>query len=151
LVTADAQTLISNVLAANGYELIEAEYVAGRQLWRAFIDRPDSRSGVDRITVEDCAAASHLIEDAMIAANIDYEHLEVSSPGMDRALTKPEHFERFAGEEVKLTLQPPVDGLRKLTGHLQGFEDNQVVVAVDGESKRVPYANVARARVLPQY
>lgn len=149
--TTDAQRLISDVLAANGYELIEAEFVAGRQLWRAFIDRPDSRSGVDRITVEDCVAASHLIEDAFIAAKIEYEHLEVSSPGMDRALTKPEHFERFAGEEVKLTLQPPVDGQRKLTGHLEGFEDNRVVVSVDGIVNKVPYANVARARVLPQY
>jgi ribosome maturation factor RimP len=147
----NTQTLISDVLTANGYELIEAEYVAGRQLWRIFIDKPESRRGVDLIGLEDCAAASNLVEDALIAADIPYEHLEVSSPGIDRALTKPEHFLRFAGESIKLTLQPPVDGERKLTGDLVGFEQDHVVVNVDGVVSRVPYANVARARVLPQY
>jgi ribosome maturation factor RimP len=145
------QTLISDALAASGYELIEAEYVAGRQLWRIFIDRPDSRRGVDLIGLEDCAAASGLVEDALIAADVPYEHLEVSSPGVDRALTRPEHFLRFAGESVKLTLQPPVNGERKLTGDLVGFEQDHVVVSVDGVVNKVPYANVARARVLPQY
>lgn len=147
----NTHTLISDVLAANGYELIEAEYVAGRQLWRIFIDKPESRSGVDLIGLEDCAAASNLIEDALIAADVPYEHLEISSPGIDRALTKPVHFVRFAGESVKLTLQPPVNGERKITGDLVGFEQDHVLVNVGGAVNKVPYANVARARVLPQY
>lgn len=149
--TTDTQTLISDVLTASGYELIEAEYVAARQLWRIFIDKPESRRGVDLIGLEDCAAASNVVEDALIAAEVPYEHLEVSSPGIDRALTKPEHFLRFAGENVRLTLQPPVNGERKLIGDLVGFEQDQVVVTVGGVVNKVPYANVARARVLPQY
>lgn len=149
--TTDTQTLISDVLEANGYELVEAEYAPARQLWRIFIDRPESRRGVDLIGLEDCAAASGLVEDALIAADVAYEHLEVSSPGIDRALTKPGHFLRFAGESVKLTLQPPVNGERKLIGDLVGFEQDQVIVMVDGTVNKVPYANVTRARVLPQY
>lgn len=149
--TTHTQTLISDVLTANGYELIEAEYVPARQLWRIYIDRPESRRGVDLIGLEDCAAASSLVEDALIAADIAYEHLEVSSPGTDRALTRPDHFLRFAGENVRLTLQPPVNGERKMIGDLVGFEQDQVVLSVDGVVNKVPYANVARARVLPQY
>ena len=149
--TTNTHTLISDVLTANGYELIEAEYAPVRQLWRVFIDRPESRKGVDLITVEDCSCASNFVQDALIASDIAYEHLEVSSPGMDRALTKPAHFERFAGENVKLTIEPPLNGLRKLVGKLVGFENEAVVLDIDGVESRVPYAHIARARVQPQY
>ena len=144
-------TLINDVLTANGYELIEAEYAPTRQLWRVFIDRPESRRGVDLITVDDCGKASDFVQDALIALNIAYEHLEVSSPGMDRALTRPTHFSRFAGENVKLTVEPPLNGLRKLVGKLIGFENQEVVIDIEGVESRVPYAHVARARVQPQY
>lgn len=149
--TTDTHTLISDVLAANGYELIEAEFAPTRQLWRVFIDRPESRRGVDLITVDDCGIASDLLQDALIESNIAYEHLEVSSPGMDRALTKPTHFLRFAGENVKVTVEPPLNGLRKLVGQLIGFENEEIVLDIEGVENRVPYANVARARVQPQY
>ena len=151
LVITNTHTLISDVLAANGYELIEAEYAPVRQLWRVFIDRPESRRGVDLITVEDCSSASNFVQDALIESDIAYEHLEVSSPGMDRALTKPMHFERFAGENVKLTIEPPLNGLRKLIGKLIGFKNEEVVLDIEGAEHRVPYAHIARARVQPQY
>ncbi|MBC7711020.1 MAG: ribosome maturation factor RimP [Rhizobacter sp.] len=151
LVTTNTHTLISDVLAANGYELIEAEYAAVRQLWRVFIDRTESRRGVDLITVEDCSTASDLVQDALIAADIPYEHLEVSSPGMDRALTKPTHYERFAGEIIKLTIEPPLKGLRKLVGKLVGFQNEEVVLDIEGIESRIPYTQIVRARVQPQY
>ena len=143
--------MISDVLTANGYELIEAEYFAARELWRVFIDRPESRRGLDLIGLDDCSAMSGKIEDALIAAQMLYEHLEVSSPGMDRALTKPDHFGRFAGETVKLTIEPAFDGLRKLVGVLIGMDGDQITIDVDGSVNKIPYAHVARARVLPQY
>ena len=151
MVTTQAQSLIADVLAANGYELIETEYVAARELYRVFIDRPDSRRGIDLIAVEDCVKVSDLLQDALIPAGVRFEHLEVSSPGIDRALTSPPHFERFAGEVVKLTIAPAFNGLRKLTGELRGFEENHVVLAIEGALHRIPYENVARARVVPQY
>ena len=143
--------MISDVLAANGYELIEAEYFAARELWRVFIDRPESRKGVDLIDLNDCSAMSGKIEDALIVAEIPYEHLEVSSPGMDRALTKPDHFDRFAGETVRLTIEPAFQGLRKLVGVLVGLDGDQIAMYVDGAVNKIPYAQVARARVVPQY
>ena len=143
--------MISDVLSVNGYELIEAEYFAARELWRVFIDRPESRRGIDLIGLEDCSAMSGKIEDALIAAVVSYEHLEVSSPGMDRALTKPDHFERFAGETVKLTIEPAFEGLRKLVGVLVGLNGDQIAIDVDGAVNNIPYAHVARSRVVPQY
>ena len=139
------------MLVASGYELIEAEYFAGRELWRVFIDRFESRKGVDLIDLNDCSTMSLKIEDALIGAGIAYEHLEVSSPGMDRALTKPEHFDRFAGEKVKLTIEPAFQGFRKLIGVLIGLDGDQITVDVDGVVNKIPYAHVARARVVPQY
>jgi ribosome maturation factor RimP len=150
-VTTKVHTLIETTLSAHGYEMIEAEFVRARGIWRVFIDRPDSRRGVDRINVDDCSAMTELLLDVFERDQVEYEFLEVSSPGMDRVLTKPNHFERFAGEMVKLTLEPAVDDLRKLNGELLGFESNQVRVMVDGTEQKVPYANVSRARVVPQF
>ena len=76
MVTTHTHTLISDVLTANGYELIEAEYTPTRQLWRVFIDRPESRRGVDLITVDDCGKASDFVQDALIESSIAYEHLD---------------------------------------------------------------------------
>lgn len=150
-VTAKVQTLIEATLSQRGYELIEAEFVRARDLWRVFIDRPDSRRGIDRITVDDCTAMTHALLDAFEAEGVAYEYLEVSSPGVDRALTKPDHYLRFTGETVKLTLEPPVNELRKLVGELLGIEADQVRLSVDGMEHRVPYVNVSRARVVPQF
>lgn len=150
-VTSKAHTLIEATLSNHGYELIEAEFVRAKGLWRVFIDRPNSRSGVDLITVDDCSAMTHVLLDAFEADGIDYEFLEVSSPGVDRALTKPDHFERFAGETVKLTLEPPVDELRKISGELIGLDEKFVRLSIDGLEKLVPYANVSRARVVPKF
>lgn len=149
--TTKVYALIDTELLRNGYELIEAEFVRARGLWRVFIDRPDSGRGVDRINVDDCSAMTEVLLDAFERENIEYEYLEVSSPGIDRALTKPSHFQRFAGETVKLTLEPAVEKLRRLNGELLGFDSNHVRLQVDGVEKKIPYVNVARARVVPKF
>lgn len=89
--------------------------------------------------------------DAFEANSVEYEYLEVSSPGVDRALTKPSHFLRFAGEVVKLTIEPAHEGLRKLQGVLIGIRGIDVEIEVEGCSQFVPLANVSRARVVPQF
>jgi ribosome maturation factor RimP len=146
-----AYLLIEEVVVANGYELIEAEFFRAKELWRVFVDHHDSARGKDLITVEDCAVVSNAVADALTDAMQPYEHLEVSSPGMDRALTKPDHFDRFAGEIVKLTLDPALAGERKIVGELKGFSGEAVDIVVDGKQLSVPYATVTRARVVPQF
>lgn len=143
--------MIEEVVAAKGYELIEAEFFRAKELWRVFIDREESVRGKDLITIDDCAVISNAVSDALTAAALPYEHLEVSSPGLDRALTKPNHFLRFAGEIVKVTVDPPFYGERKLEGTLMGFSAGSVVVSVQGTQISIPYASVTRARVVPQF
>jgi ribosome maturation factor RimP len=146
-----AHLLIEEVVAANGYELIEAEFFRAKELWRVFVDRHESGRGNDLITVEDCAVISNLVSDALTEAAQPYEHLEVSSPGMDRALTKSDHFNRFAGETIKLTVEPAFEGERKVIGELKGFSGAAVHLVIDGKQVSVPYATITRARVVPQF
>jgi ribosome maturation factor RimP len=150
-VTAKVHALIESTLVEQGYELIEAEFVRARGLWRVFIDRNESKRGVDLITVDDCSAMTEKLLDVFEAENVEYEYLEVSSPGIDRALTKPEHYVRFAGETVKLTIEPAFNDLRKLQGELMGVENAAIRVVADGVEHLVPLANVSRARVVPQF
>jgi ribosome maturation factor RimP len=83
--------------------------------------------------------------------NVDYERLEVSSPGLDRPLTKPADFERFAGQQVKLKLRLPQDGARRISGVLQGLEGEVIRVQSDGKLIEVPLSNLDRARLDPKF
>jgi len=130
-----------------GYELLGVEFVPGRNrsLVRLYID---SESGV---TIEDCERVSHEVSGAL-----DVEDpvrgtytLEVSSPGFDRPLFKPAHFERHAGCRVRVRLRERWERRRKLTGVLRGFRDGKVLVDEDGVEYAVPHDAVASARVVP--
>lgn len=141
--------LIEPALEALGYELVLLEYSPGLQTGtlRLYID---AVAGVD---LEDCERVSR-----EVAALLDVEdpiekayQLEVSSPGLDRPLTKPEHFERFAGEKIKFQSLVAVDGRKKFVAVLKGLEDRAIVIEVDGKFLRVPLADVERARLVPDY
>jgi ribosome maturation factor RimP len=80
----------------------------------------------------------------------DY-NLEVSSPGLDRPLFELSHFERYQGESVQLTLLAPVAGKRKMTATLVAVDGDTLVMELDGESLRVPYSQVDRARLQPRF
>jgi len=75
--------------------------------------------------------------------------LEVSSPGLDRTLTKPAHFQRFMGEDVKVKLRFPLDGRRNFRGELKAANDDQIEVEVDGQSFSLPLATIESARLVP--
>jgi ribosome maturation factor RimP len=141
--------LIEPALDALGYELVLLEYSPGLQTGslRLYID---AVAGVD---LEDCERVSR-----EVAGLLDVEdpiekayQLEVSSPGLDRPLTKPEHFERFAGEKIKFQSLVAVDGRKKFVGVLKGIEDRAILIEVDGKTLRVPLADVERARLVPDY
>ena len=139
--------LIKPAVEALGYELVGVEYRRGRKraLLRVYIDKPDG------ITLDDCARASHQVSGVLDVEDpiVERYDLEVSSPGLDRPLFEPEHFERFAGQRVRVRMSPPVDGRRKFTGMLLGFEDGQVRVDEDGIERRVPLESVSAARLVP--
>jgi ribosome maturation factor RimP len=153
-VGSQADKVIESTVTGLGYELIETEFVKARGLWRVFIDRAESTTGVDLIGVEDCAAVSERLLDALEEAGVDYEHLEVSSPGVDRALTKPDHYRRFAGQSVRLTFDEPFEGERRLTGHLVGIEGDHIRIRTEsdgGRERKVPIAVISRARIVPTF
>ena len=109
------------------------------------IDKPD---GID---IDDCEKVSHAV-----SALLDVEdpvpgeyNLEVSSPGLDRKLTKVEHFQRFEGETLKVTMRFPMDGRRRFRGTLVSSDDENIVVEVDGEAYSLPLATIDTARLVP--
>jgi ribosome maturation factor RimP len=144
--------LIEPVLAQLGYELVELEYVAGRSqaVVRIFIDK----SGIDMpagISVDDCERVSR-----DVAALLDVDDpiptaytLEVSSPGFDRVLRTPAHFERFVGERVYVELQAPRAGRKRYTGLLKAATATGIELEVDKQTVEVPFGEIAKARLAP--
>jgi len=137
--------LIEPVLARMGYELVELEYAAGRShaVVRLFIDRPEG------VGVDDCERVSR-----ETAALLDVEDpipsaytLEVSSPGFDRILRTPAHFERFAGSRVFIELKVPREGRRRYTGTLQAVNDAGIELEVDRQKVAVAFGEIGKARL----
>jgi len=112
---------------------------------RVFIDRPDG------IGIEDCEKVSQALSALLdvedpVAGQYD---LEVSSPGWNRKLTKVEHFQRFAGETVKVEMRFPIAGRKRFRGKLVSSDDENIVVEVDGVSHSLPMATIDTARLVP--
>ena len=127
-----------------GYELVDWEMSPRSGLVRVFIDKP---KGVD---VEDCARVSHHLTHLFAVENVEFERLEVSSPGLDRPLTKPADFVRFAGEEADLRLTEPVDNSRRVKGILRGCEDGAVLVETVKGMVTIPLSGIGKARLVPK-
>jgi ribosome maturation factor RimP len=106
--------MIEPVLGSMGYELVDIEFGSGGLL-RVVIDID---GGARHVQVEDCEKVSHQLGRLFMVENVDYERLEISSPGLDRPLKKPSDFERFAGEKISLRLREPIAGRRQFTGVL---------------------------------
>lgn len=139
--------LLEPVVERLGYELTDLEVrIGGRDgALRLFIDKPEG------IGLHDCEDVSRLV-----SATLDVEDpipghyvLEVSSPGLDRRLTKVQHFQRFTGELVRVKLRFPIDGRRNYRGSLKAATEESIEVEVDGESYRLPMATIESARLVP--
>jgi ribosome maturation factor RimP len=135
--------LLQRTLPALGYELVDVETSRGG-LVRVFIDKP---AGID---VEDCARVSNHLTRLFAVENIDFDRLEVSSPGLDRPLTKLADFARFTGEEAKLTLSAPVDGAKRIKGIVRGIEGDNVLVETAAGVRAFPFGTIGRARLVPR-
>jgi ribosome maturation factor RimP len=147
--------LIEPLLEQLGYELVDLDFVPGRSraLLRVYIDRLQSGGVEQGVGIEDCERVSR-----ELSALLDVEDplptaytLEVSSPGLDRVLRTPAHFERFVGERVHVELKLPRDGRRRYTGRLEGLHEGIVELSVDGAEVRLPFGEIGRARLAPQW
>jgi ribosome maturation factor RimP len=138
--------------AQEGMELVDVELggPGGRQTLRVFIDRQGG------VSLDDCSAMSRSVSAALdvedpIAGAYD---LEVSSPGLDRPLRTPDHFQKYQGERVKVKTYAPIsdtDNRKTFVGKLLGFEEGFVMVDVDGKVFRIPHAQVSKANVEPVF
>lgn len=105
------------------------------------------------VMLEDCERVSREVGAALDVADPlpGAYRLEVSSPGLDRPLVKPEHFRRFLGERARVTLYAPIGGRRRFTGVLYGLDDEGVRVACEDGTVALPYAAIAKARLAPEF
>jgi ribosome maturation factor RimP len=144
----EIQQLLEPAIERLGYELTDLDVrLSGKGgLLRLTIDKPD---GID---LDDCEKVSNAV-----SALLDVEdpvpgnyNLEVSSPGLDRKLTKSEHFQRFEGETLKVSMRFPIEGRRRFRGTLVSSDEENIVVEVDGESHSLPLAMLDTARLVPE-
>jgi len=139
--------ILRPAIEALGYELVGVQYNRGRRraLVRVYIDKHGG------VTLDDCERSSHQVSGILDVEDSIHEQydLEVSSPGPDRPLFEPEHYERYAGQKVRIGLSIPVQGRRKLTGTLLGLRGGEVLVNEDGVEWAVPLAAVGTARLVP--
>jgi ribosome maturation factor RimP len=138
--------LIEPIVTSHGLELVDVERTQGRAPWRVrvIVDTP---AGDGRVAIERCAEVSRELGvnlDAHDAIPVAYT-LEVSSPGFDRVLAREKDFERVLGSEVKIETRAPIAGRRRFKGTLTAFVGGAASVSVDGQSFRIPFADVARA------
>jgi ribosome maturation factor RimP len=140
--------LLQPTVEALGFELADLEVKLGGRdgMVRLFIDKPDGA-----IDLEDCETVSR-----QVSAFLDVEDpipghyvLEVSSPGLDRKLTKVEHFQNVMGEDVRIKLRFPVAGRRNFRGALTFANEDLIKVEVDGESHSLPLTTIESARLVP--
>jgi ribosome maturation factor RimP len=148
--------LIETTVTGLGYELVEFETSPRARLLRVFIDKPESaqaeKSGV---SVEDCVAVSNQLSRVFMVENVDYDRLEVSSPGLDRPLVKAADYRRFAGQEVQLKLRVPLGNQRNFSGVLEGLYEEGgaevVCLRVNETQHRFALENIDRARLVPKF
>lgn len=139
--------LVEPTLAGLGFELVELQLSNHGQFVRLFIDRPEGAGGIN---VEDCATVSRHLVHLFAAEGVDYDRLEVSSPGLDRPLRKEKDFARFAGQRVEVRLRAPdAAGRRRFSGVLRGAQDGVVALEVDGEALALELDAIERARLVP--
>jgi ribosome maturation factor RimP len=136
--------LLETTIPPMGFELVDWEMQPRAGLVRVFIDKP---AGVD---VEDCARVSNHLTHLFTVENIDYDRLEVSSPGLDRPLKKLPDYARFAGEEAQVTLHEKADGARRWKGVLRGVAGDDVLLETEAGTRTIPFSAIDKARLVPK-
>ena len=139
------QAKVEPAVTGMGYELVDVQASNGGRLLRVFIDKPGG------VTVDDCAAVSRQLSRVLPVEGVDYENLEVSSPGLDRPLRKPGDFTRFAGQKAELRMRTPdATGRRRFVGVLRGAEGGRVNIELDGQMVALALDDVERAKLVPE-
>jgi ribosome maturation factor RimP len=144
------EALLVPAVNAAGYRLVRLRLMGGkRKTLQILAERPDGQ-----MDVEDCARLSRTLSEVLEAADPIAEEyvLEVSSPGIDRPLTAPEDFRRFAGHDARVELVQGIEGRRRFKGKLIGLEGSDVLMDVADEketrSVRFSYSDISEAKLV---
>ncbi len=139
--------LVEPVVAGLGYELVGVEFDSRQRILRVYID---NEAG---IVIDDCSKVSHQLSGVLDVEDPipgNYQ-LEVSSPGMDRPLFTPAHFQRFQGALVRLQLLRPIEGRRRFKARLKGLEGENVLLQEEGVEFAIPFESIDKARIVPEF
>ena len=137
--------MVEPVVNGMGYELVDVQASNGGRLLRLFIDKPGG------VGLEDCAAVSRQLSRVFEVEGIDYERLEVSSPGLDRPLRKGSDFARFSGRKAEVRMRTPdATGRRRFVGVLRGADGGRVQMELEGQTVALELGDVERARLVPE-
>ena len=141
----EVQGVIEPILQSQGFELVDLEYQRESQGWvlRIYLDREGG------VSLEDCAGVSHEVGTVLEVKDLipNPYVLEVSSPGLTRPLKKPQDFNKFRNQLVKIKLFEPLDGRKNFKGTLLGLEENKVRVEVDQQVFELPLERIAKANL----
>jgi ribosome maturation factor RimP len=137
--------LLEGTLSGMGYDLIDVERSNSGRLLRVFIDKSDG------ITVDDCALVSNQLSRLLEVEAVDYDRLEISSPGLDRPLRGERDFKRFEGEKAMVRVRVPIEGQRNFVGILREADAQTLRIEVDGVLVSIPMVSIEKARLIPQF
>ena len=155
-VVSRAEALVDPLVRAEGFELVELEYAREPSGWvlRLFIDRPgrDPMAKEGGVGLEECAQVSHAVETALEVEDLVPQaySLEVSSPGLNRPLRRPEHFAKVVGRRVKVKTYGPVGEppRKSFTGTLIESGASDITVQVEGGGAfHIPFRDIAKANL----
>ena len=141
------ESLVAPSLQAEGFDIVRVLFSGdGCPKLQIMVERQDGRA----VSVDDCALASRLV-----SAVLDVEDpvsgsyvLEVSSPGIDRPLTRLQDFERFAGFEARVELRVPVEGRRRFRGRLMGVEQDRIRLETEQEEVELSFDDIQKAKLV---
>lgn len=141
----DLAQKLESTLSGMGYELVDFERSGKGKLLRVYIDKAGG------VNVDDCAAVSNQLSRVFAVEGVDYDRLEVSSPGLDRPLRQEKDFVRYAGHKARIKVRVPVAGQRNFVGVLRETRGGKVELEVDGKTVSLEIANLDRARLVPAF
>ena len=142
----DLEALIEKNVSKMGYELVDFEIINKGELLRIFIDKPGS------ITIDDCVAVTNQLKHILtVEEEIIFDRLEVSSPGINRAVKKLQDFERFKGEKIKIKTRSPIEERKNFTGTLKGTKKDLVLIEFNNVLVEISLDNIEKARLDPEF
>jgi ribosome maturation factor RimP len=156
-VVQDLQSLVEKTVAQLGFDLVDFEMSNRGKLLRVFIDKLNPKDIKDTVNIDDCVLVSNQLGNVLtVEHEVDYDRLEVSSPGMDRVLKKEQDFVRFIGERAQIKLRAPLlvqnkEPRKNFVGILRGLEAGLLHIECDGMIEILPLTDIDKARLSPQF